>query len=465
MIQQQAAGGPGAVAGTFSFGNNWTTQNPTGTNGVGSGSGLASFLLGAPTGGSFPINASAFWSQHYTAVYFQDDWRISPKLTMNYGLRWDYETGISERHNKDYTRYDPTYVQTAVTAPSQAAYASLVSGSSTNAGVQLLQAYRPNASTFVTTGAIDYAGIHGTPNTLYNPRYRYFQPRFGMAYRIYPKTVIRGGLGRFVQATFNTPSQSGFSQSTSYTATTNSYREATPATWVNPYPNGVQQPTGNALAEQTNIGSVSSFTDPNAGRIYTDEASASIQQEVRKFLFEIGGTYNHSRNLSLGVPTNSLSPAAYLAAFSPTFDSTGKPIDTLPGNTLVANPFKGVSGLPTSAGVYTSSTIKAEQLLRPNPVIDSDITENTSKGKATYYALLARVEKRYQNGFSLRQSFTWGRNYTEDFYLGNTSLVRYIPRQIYSSDVRFHYTAAPIYELPFGRGKRFLGGQTCRWNC
>lgn len=65
--------------------------------------------------------------------------------------------------------------------------------------------------------------------------------------------------------------------------------------------------------------------------------------------------------------------------------------------------------------------------------------------------------RRYSNGFSLLQSFTWARNYTQDFTLGNTSILIYIPRQIYSNDVRFHYTITPIYELPFGRGKYFMG--------
>jgi hypothetical protein len=66
------------------------------------------------------------------------------------------------------------------------------------------------------------------------------------------------------------------------------------------------------------------------------------------------------------------------------------------------------------------------------------------------------VERRYSNGFSLLQAFTWGRNFTQDFYLGNTSISLYLPRQIYSNDVRFHYTLTPIYELPFGKGKLFL---------
>lgn len=456
MIQQQGAGNQGALAGQFSFGNNWTVQNPTKTNPAGSGSGLASFLLGLPTSGSFPNQANAFWSQHYTALYFQDDWRVSPRMTINMGLRWDYQTGVTERHNKDYSRYNPTYVQAGVTTPSQAAYGAEIQNASNNPGIQLLQSQRPSPASFVTMGAIEYAGVHGAAGTVMNPNYKFFQPRFGIAYRLYPTTVVRGGFGRFVQADFITGSQGGFSQTTNLVTTTNSYLETNPITLDNAFSGGLVPPTGNSLAEQTNIGSITSFTDPRAGRIYADEASASLQQEVKKVLFEVGVTYNHSRNLALAYPTNALTPSQYLAAFSPTFDASGKPIDLLPGNQTVPNPYKGVAGLPTTSSLYTSSTVTAAQLLRPNPVVNSDIPMTTSGGKASYYAMLAKVEKRYQNGFSLLQAFTWGRNFTQDFTLGNTSLQIYIPRQIYSNDVRFHYSLAPIYELPFGRGKRFV---------
>jgi hypothetical protein len=489
MIQQQGGGGLGASAGSFSFGSatntssdSWTCLNPVSscTSSVGNGSNIAQFLLGMPLSGSIGVNATAFWSQHYTAAYFQDDWRVSSTLTLDLGLRWDYQTGVSERHNKDVTRYDPTYVQTAVTTPSQASYASLIGATSTNTGVNLLQTYRPSASTFVSTGAIDFAGVHGTPDTVYNPRYLYFQPRLGFAYRWHPDTVIRGGLGRFAQTSFDTaaqsgglnlaPSQTGFSATTNYTATSNNWytpytnpTTGSVSSLLNPYPDGLTAPTGNSLAEQTNVGSAAGYTDPHYGRVYVDEASASLQQQVHKFLFEIGGTYNRTHGLALAMPTNAIPTNAYLAAFGPQFDSTGAPVDNtagkaLSGNTPVTNPFKGVAGIPTTYSQYTSSTVNASQLLRPNPLVNNDIPVTTSGGKATYYALLAKVERRYSNGFSLLQAFTWGRNYTQDFYLGNTTISLYLPRQIYSNDVRFHYTLTPIYELPFGKGKLFLKG-------
>ena len=355
MIQQQGTGALYQTSGEFDFGSNaWTCHNPTSdcTGGVGNGWNQASFVLGMPYQTSYNKIYQAntgFWSQHYLAGFFQDDWRATPKLTLNFGMRWDYQTNASERHNKAFTRYNPTYVQTGVTSASQASYAALVGGSSSNIGVQLLQSARPSVSSFVSTGAEEFSGVNGAPTTPYDPRYRYFQPRLGFAYQVYPNTVV-------------------------------------------------------------------------------------------------------------ATPTNAIPTAAYLTAFGPQFDATGRPLDTLSGNTPVTNPFKGIAAIQTgNSSLYSANTVNASQLLRPNPLVNSDTSETTSNGTATYYALLTKIERRYSNGFSYLQSFTWGRNYTQDFYLGNTSIQLYIPRQIYSNDVRFHYTVTPVYELPFGKGKKFLG--------
>ncbi|HZQ41907.1 MAG TPA: TonB-dependent receptor [Acidobacteriaceae bacterium] len=129
MIQQEAKGGVGAVGGTFTFGTNWTRSSPVGTVATGSGDVLADFLLGLPNGGSIPNNASSFWSQHYTGFYVQDDWKVNRQLTLNMGLRWDYQRPVSERFNRLSSRFDPNYVQTGVTTPAQGNYAALLSGS------------------------------------------------------------------------------------------------------------------------------------------------------------------------------------------------------------------------------------------------------------------------------------------------------------------------------------------------
>ena len=461
IIQQEATGNLAASAGQFQFGNNWTTPNPNVTNnGLGAGSNLGSFLLGLPTSGYIPTTGTGFWSQHYMGFYAQDDWRVTSKFTLNFGLRWDYQQPVTERYNRFFSRFDPNMVIAPVSTPAQAAYASEIGGASTNAGIKLLQQYRSDPTSFQVKGGILYAGVNGTPRTVLNPRYDYFQPRLGFAFEPMHGTVLRGGLGRFVQADFVTGNQNGYSVTTPLTVTTDNYRTAL-VTMDNPYPKGLLPVTGNSLGTLTNVGGIGSFTDPNMGRVYVDEASAYLDQQVKDYLIEIGGTLNITKNLPVWDPTNNYaagfninnpSTAVWQAALGPQFDSAGRPLDTLSGNTQVPNPFKNLQYITN--GTQNSNTVSAYSLLRPNPLI-GNLLENESKGKTIYYAMNAKLEKRFHSGFSLLQTFTWGKRIGESTFFGPQVAGVRINRRLDPADIRFHYVLTPLYELPFGRGKRF----------
>lgn len=353
-------------------------------------------------------------------------------------------------------------VITPVSTPAQAAYTTLIAGSSSNAGIQLLQQFRPDPSTFLVRGGILFAGYQGTSRSAENTRYKYFQPRLGFAYRLWPDTVIRGGLGRFVQANFDTGNQNGFGTQTPLVATTDNYFTAA-STLDNPYPSGILKPTGNSLGTLTNVGGIGSFTDPNIGRVYVDEASAYVDEQVKKVLIEIGGTLNMSHGLPVldpsngnnaGFNLNNPSTAIWTAANTPTFDSTGRPGDILPGNVTVNNPFKGLQYITN--GVQNNKTVSAYSLLRPNPLV-GNLLVNEGKGKTVYYALNTKVEKRFENGFSLLQTFVWGKRIAENTFFGPQVAAVKINRRLDPADIRFHYVITPLYELPFGRGKQFGG--------
>jgi hypothetical protein len=453
LIQQEAVDALGASGGEFTFGTNWTKSSPVGTVATGSGDMLADFELGLPNGGSIPNNASAFWSQHYMAYYVQDDWRTTQKLTLNIGLRWDYQRPVTERFNRFASRFDPNYVITGVTSVAQPNYATLIAGSSANnTGLALLQAQRPNASTFIAKGGLLYAGLNGTSRYVENGIKKYYQPRFGFAYQLRPDLVIRGGLGRFVQASYNTGSQTGYSQTTSLTATTNNYESAPTISLENPYPAGLLTTIGNSQGELTNVGSEGSYTDPNNGRRHVDEASMSVQQQVKGYLFEAGFVLSKTRGMGMSWERNDPSAAAWHAAYDPQFTSTGAPVLTSAASTTVNNPFYHVAGIQTSLSDYTSSTIGAYSLLRPNPIL-GNLTVSEATGQNTYYALNTKVERRLRNGFSILQSFSWSKNENAQSFLGPQVAKAIIWRQLSSVDQRFHDVVAPVYELPFGRGK------------
>lgn len=196
-IQQRAVANLGNQ-GEFDFDSNWTRQNAFVSGGTGIGSTFASFLLGLPSGGNVPINDTAFYSQHYIAGFFQDDWRITPNLTVNLGLRWDLQQPATERFNRLTDRYDFTVVN-PISASAQAVYANILATSPSNSGVQTLIQVLP-ASAFRVLGAQTFAGVNGTPRTSVNPDYTQWQPRAGFAYKLAPNAVLRGGFGRSVFA-------------------------------------------------------------------------------------------------------------------------------------------------------------------------------------------------------------------------------------------------------------------------
>lgn len=453
LIQQEGAGGLGQQGGNFAFNTKWTDQNPDATACSACGNSIASMLLDLPDSGSIPENSTAFWSQHYTGFYFQDTWRTTNRLTLNYGLRWDYERPVSERFNRYWSRFNPNAPQTAFQAVAQAGYASLLAGSgASNAGVAMLQTLRPNASTFDVTGGLDYAGLNGTSRYVVNPRYKYFQPRLGFAYQVKHDLVLRGGLGRFVQATWYTGNQEGYSATSTLLPTLDDYMTVN-ATFDNPYSTGrTVLPTGNSLGEQTDVGTNGTFTDPNIGRPYVDEASLYVEKQVKDYLFEVGGTFNITHGLTMGFLTNKPTPAEWQYMYTPTFNSAGLPAPTLPGNVSVPNPFIGAPYMTN--GYQSNGTIIARVLLDPTPT-NGAFTMNEGKGKTRYYAMNTKVEKRFHNGFSLHQAFTWSKRIEENTFIGSQYVAPIIDRSLDTADQRFNYNLSPIYELPFGRGKTF----------
>ncbi len=440
----------------FDFNGNYTRQNYLNTGGTGVGSTLASFLLGLPSGGSVDNNAQALWSQHYTAGFVQDDWRVSGRLTINVGLRWDYESEPVERFNREVATWDPTAVN-PLSAQAQANYAAILSSPANagNAAVQLLAQLMP-ASQFQVLGVPVYAGVNGAPRSNVHNDYHEWQPRAGFAYRLGPKTVFRGGFGRFTQADYITGSQSGFSRTTNLIASNDN--GITPFdTLANPFHSGILQPVGNSLGALSNPTSFPTWYDPNLGRLYSLEGSAHLQHEWRGWLFEIGFSHNKTYGIwNFGTWfENEQAFPLWKQYQNPTFDSTGRPVATLTWNQPVPNPFRGIGALAgTSLG--SNSTINFNQLLSPNAMFSSSgIAETKPSGTNQYDAGLGKIERRFKNGFSVLASFTWSKLFEDTSFLGPQIAGYHVEHKLGGEDRPFHLAVSPIWEIPVGRKLRF----------
>jgi TonB dependent receptor len=185
------------------FDNTYTQQNYGSDNAFqqsNTGLGLAAFLMGVNTSSSVSRNASSSLQSPYYALYAGDTWRVTPKLTIIPGLRFEYEYGVVEKHNQLIVGWDPNANLSSISGPANAAYQDAIA-SATPAQRAVLP------SSLTIQGGPMYAGVNGAPRDEWNNSYR-FLPRIAVAYQANPHLVIRGGYGLFYD-TLNAPECSG----------------------------------------------------------------------------------------------------------------------------------------------------------------------------------------------------------------------------------------------------------------
>jgi hypothetical protein len=418
--------------GNFTFdGGTWVKQNSNASTQTLGGS-LAEFLLGLPTSGTYTLNSPSKSDAYYDALFLQDDWHVRSNLTFNLGLRWEKATPVAESHNRQVIGFDPTAVNQVAQA-AEAAYAK--------SPISQLP-----ASQFLPTGGLEFAT--GSNRTAYTTSNKGFAPRVGVAWTpraLHNRTVIRSGLGIFY---YNYgiigPNQPGYSQSTTYVATNNSY--LTPATTLsNPFPTGIQQPVGSSLGINTYLGQSITFNNPNMQNEYGLRWNFDVQQQLStNTTLEVAYIGNHAVHLTTSYNFDSL-PAKYLSTL-PVRDTAT--INAL--GAIVANPFAGLLPGQTLNG----STTSVSSLLTPFPEF-SGVTENNMNNGDSYFNQLAiKLEKRLSSGFQFFLNFSHSRLMANSTYLNAGSLV--LQKSVASDDRPNYFVFSAVYDLPAGRGKRYL---------
>jgi hypothetical protein len=352
------------------------------------------------------------------------------------------------------SNFDPAAVN-PISVSAQAAYAKIAASVASNDALQQLLQIVPT-SAFQVRGVQRFAGVGGQSEYAVQPDYRQFQPRVGFAYQLGPNTVVRGGVGRFTMASWETGNQNGFSITTNLNPSTDNY--ITPsATLANPFPGGLATPTGSSLGPLTNLGNGGiGWANQNPGRPYSWQYSLSLQHQLKTWLFEVGYAHNKTTNLWVGQNQNLPVFSTWQKMNQVQFDANGRPQDTLLYNAPVPNPFQGLAGVSTAAGVYKNSTVNAGQLARPVSIL-GDITQNDQPiGKNQWDALVAKVEHRVGHGLTLINAFTWSKMIEDTTFLGPQNL-GILEHRLADQDRPFHLSIAPVWEIPMGRG-RALGG-------
>jgi hypothetical protein len=421
------AGTPASGPTSLGFTDVFTRATPQ-TATAGTGASLATLLLGYPTSGSMNVVANFNDYLRYWGGFAQDDYRVSPKLTLNFGLRFEHESGIQEAKNQLISGFDA-----AAANPLQ----QRVSGLNVN-------------------GVVQYAGVNGNPTHTGDPLGLKPSPRAGFAYSLDNKTVIRSGYGIYwAPSFFSFQNAIGYSQSTSIlTSTDGNFHPA--ATLANPYPNGLLQPTGNTLGGLSGIGqaiTVFSPTSQSAG--YVQEYSLEVQRQLPSgIVLTVGALGSHSLHLNeSGLNIDQLNPL-YLSQGAALTQS-------------VANPLYNNGG----AGTVGTANVSRAQLLLPFPQYTSVTLANSDTGSARYYAAYFRVQRRLTNGLTVLASYTWSRGDTDVLGVSTAGAAqitsisgaqnaynKQAEWSLATQDAPNRFTTAITYDLPFGKGKAFLHG-------
>lgn len=410
-----------ATDGTFSF-TNAITQGPNpNAASANAGNGIASLLLGVGSGSLVLQSKNAATSSTFYSWYAADDWKVNNRLTINVGLRYEIDVPRQER-----------YGRMVVFDPSAANVAGYQGG---------LQFIAPRARQFETP-------------------LKDFAPRFGFTYQLTPKTVVRGGYGIFYAGSYRaaagTVGNVGFNSTTQYVGSVDGL---TPSAYLsNPFPSGFIPISGNTLGVKTGLGSTVTAPLRGDNRIpYTQNWSFGIQRELPGRLV-VEGSYvgNHAIHLTqtgeADVNANQLSPQAL---------ARGTALQQ-----KVANPFFGL----ITAGALAAATVPASYLAAPFPQFTSVYESFLTGGYSLYHSMQLKAEKRLSGGISFLASFTGQKlidNYSITSNVGKNAGIQNIyniagERAVSANDVSRIFVLSSVYELPFGRGRRF-GAAMNRW--
>ncbi len=431
----------------FSFDTAWTRGPNVNSPGApaGFGQSVAALLLGLPTGGGIWRPASYAEQSTSWGIFLQDDWKVSRRLTLNLGLRWEFETALEERFNRSIRDFDAS-ATFPWEAQARAAYA--------NSPV----AERP-ASAFNVRGGLTFAGVNGQPTGLYATPKLNLMPRFGFAYQLRPTMVIRGGYGifnGFLGQRRSDVVQTGFSRQTDFQVTNDGFLTPS-ATLANPLPTGQLFPIlGAGLGAETGIDTGLTFFNNSPKVSYMQRWQLGIQRTFAGgFLLEVGYVGNRGTRLETTRDLNAISNE-YLNGDLTRSAAMVARNAYLAGN--LTNPFRGlVAASAPNLNVATNRSRSA--LLRPIPQFGA-VNTSTNQGYSWYHSLQVQTERRFAKGFTVQGNYTWSKFMEATAYMNAADAG---PVEVISDfDIPHRFVASGIYELPFGHGRSF-GAGTNRW--
>lgn len=412
-------------SGTFTFNPDLTAANAITT--AGSGAGLATFLLGFPSSGNVGNVNLVAGQQLYPAVFANDDWHVTPKLTLNIGLRWEHSGPWTERFDRQ-SFFNP---------------------------------HQPNA--VLAAQGINVAGNIGlvnSPDDSYRssiyPNWGQLAPRAGFAYQITSKTVFRGGYGIFWlpnDVAFNTSPNNDPLNTLSTNITPTVFTGVPVTTISNPFPNGIAPVPGRSPNYQQILlgrGPTSSQLGNTYG--YAQQWNADIQRQFGNgFLLEVA--YGGAKGTHLPIDwQNDQLPDQFLSLGTQLTQN-------------IPNPFYGIVTAVGSS--LLQPTVSRGQLLRPYPQFTGETFAGAGVANSTYESLQVSANKRFSNGSSLAVAYTHAKlianaeTLTGWLETGGTGGIQNHnnlrgEKSIATFDTPDRLIVSYVLDVPVGKGRKYL---------
>lgn len=420
---------------TFNFGPALTANTFTNPNTALSGDGWATMLLGALDGSSsiasIPIQRPNvdFWG-----FFFQDDFKITSRLTLNVGLRYEYFSAMRDSDDRltrliDLTNPIPEF-------------------QGANAPVLPAQATAFRSAAPIYNGAWVFADSNNRNS--WNAPKNLFMPRIGMAWRVDDKTALRIGWARYIVPATLTDGLNilGSVPLPGFDAQTNTIAElqGVPQQRIsNPFPAGLIPVTGKTLDRYTNLGTSGTWYDQNFNPGVNDRFNVNLQRQLPgKILADLTFFMNSGRSAPYNYDVNQVDPRIGYA-------------NGVASTQAVNNPFFGLLPATKMPGqLRTQRTVPVTELTRPYPQYQSLVQQLIGGRGNRYKSFQMQIQRPFANGWNFVMGYNYNREQNEEFFDVQDNYLRNFTWQP-APNARQRVTGAMIYELPVGKGRKYMG--------